>query len=207
MVQMQNDLAKYEKNLNQRICGQIWDSAADITEIPVGVSKRDGWCEWDGRLTNSVFISRSLKPFSRATTLSKTLLNSTCFIIWKHSMNQRLGITLEPVKCSTQIWSMLQPCSLYRKLIPLVLNYQIYGFVIAGYPWESMYLGSALTDHHMCSITWNTRTNIRRHCSASYSQLIWSNILNCCKCAPSCKVSLGNWENWFRLLYPDFFYF
>ncbi len=38
MVQMQKDLAKYEKDLNQRICGQIWDSAADITEIPVGVS-------------------------------------------------------------------------------------------------------------------------------------------------------------------------
>lgn len=38
MVHMARDLEKYEPMLN-RISAQIWDSAADITEIPVGVPK------------------------------------------------------------------------------------------------------------------------------------------------------------------------
>jgi hypothetical protein len=38
MVHMQKDLTKYQQ-LFERICGQVWDSAADITEIPVGVPK------------------------------------------------------------------------------------------------------------------------------------------------------------------------
>lgn len=38
MVHMNKDLKKYEP-LMERVIGQIWDSAADITEIPVGVPK------------------------------------------------------------------------------------------------------------------------------------------------------------------------
>ncbi|CAO1363144.1 unnamed protein product [Diamesa serratosioi] len=38
LVQMQKDITKYQKVID-RICGQIWDSAADITEIPVGVPR------------------------------------------------------------------------------------------------------------------------------------------------------------------------
>lgn len=38
MVHMARDQERYSSILN-RITGQIWDSAADITEIPVGVPK------------------------------------------------------------------------------------------------------------------------------------------------------------------------
>lgn len=38
MVHMSRDTERSKIILN-RICGQIWDSAADITEIPVGVPK------------------------------------------------------------------------------------------------------------------------------------------------------------------------
>ena len=38
MVHMARDMERY-KSITDRICGQIWDSAADITEIPVGVPK------------------------------------------------------------------------------------------------------------------------------------------------------------------------
>ncbi|KAG5679530.1 hypothetical protein PVAND_009091 [Polypedilum vanderplanki] len=38
LVHMNKDLKKYEPLLN-RFVGQIWDSAADITEIPIGVPK------------------------------------------------------------------------------------------------------------------------------------------------------------------------
>lgn len=38
MVHMSRDTERYKLILD-RICGQIWDSAADITEIPVGVPK------------------------------------------------------------------------------------------------------------------------------------------------------------------------
>lgn len=38
LVHMARDQERYSAILN-RISGQIWDSAADITEIPVGVPK------------------------------------------------------------------------------------------------------------------------------------------------------------------------
>lgn len=38
MLQMSRDMDRYSHILNRIIC-QIWDSAADITEIPVGVPK------------------------------------------------------------------------------------------------------------------------------------------------------------------------
>lgn len=38
MVHMARDTQRYGTILD-RICGQVWDSAADITEIPVGVPK------------------------------------------------------------------------------------------------------------------------------------------------------------------------
>lgn len=38
MVQMTRDTDRY-RDILDRFCGQIWDSAADITEIPVGVPK------------------------------------------------------------------------------------------------------------------------------------------------------------------------
>lgn len=38
MVHMAKDTERY-KVIIDRICGQIWDSAADITEIPIGVPK------------------------------------------------------------------------------------------------------------------------------------------------------------------------
>lgn len=38
MVHMARDTDRYNHIVN-RICGQVWDSAADVTEIPVGVPK------------------------------------------------------------------------------------------------------------------------------------------------------------------------
>lgn len=38
MVHMARDTERY-KVITDRICGQIWDSLADITEIPIGVPK------------------------------------------------------------------------------------------------------------------------------------------------------------------------
>lgn len=38
MVLMSRDTERY-KSILDRICGQIWDSAADISEIPMGVPK------------------------------------------------------------------------------------------------------------------------------------------------------------------------
>lgn len=117
LVHVTRDMTKYQQTINRIAC-QIYDSAADITEIPVGVPK--------ALFPRNPRLQLALKQYMlyhmKVYFINSEILETKIIIYCRLFMKQLLNIIFAVAKCFIPTCVMHRLCLLCLKQIPLELN-------------------------------------------------------------------------------------